>query len=338
LYTYDYENRLTKVEILKSEILNLKSKIKVVSFTYDPFGRRLSKSVHREEIDDDGDDDKDDDDHLFPRTTYYLYDNEDIIKEYNHKGKVTARYVHGLGIDEPLAIEQKGKVYYYHADGLGSVTTLTDSRGKVVQRYDYDSFGNLKRHGHKVKQPYTYTGREWDKETKLYYYRARYYDANIGRFISVDPITRGISHINATSYKQSIKRFPLDKPIKLHQFIYVGNNPVNFIDPWGLWTYATEYGATGTGLTADITGIEGTVDSIFNSVASKDAIVTFTTNVVHGANSLHYSGNAIDLRIRDLSPSQIPQIVNGLRNALGSDYDVILEGDHIHIEYDSHCR
>ena len=155
LYTYDYENRLVKVEIQKG------GRLKIVSFTYDPFGRRLSKAVSHvslrgeaEAISDD-DDDKDDEDKETPRATYYIYDNEDIIMEYNHKGKVTARYVHGSGIDEPLAIERKGKVYYYHFDGLGSITALTDAKGKIVQRYDYDSFGNLKHHRSKVKQPYT---------------------------------------------------------------------------------------------------------------------------------------------------------------------------------------
>ncbi|MEK6589198.1 MAG: RHS repeat-associated core domain-containing protein [Nitrospinota bacterium] len=121
--------------------------------------------------------------------------------------------MHGQGIDELLAIEQKGKVYYYHFDGLGSITALTDNKGKVVQRYDYDSFGNMKHHGHKVKQPYTYTGREWDRETGLYYYRARYYDAKVGRFISKDPIG-------------------FFGGVNLHT--YVGNNPMYWIDPWGL--------------------------------------------------------------------------------------------------------
>ncbi|MBI4378661.1 MAG: RHS repeat protein, partial [Nitrospinae bacterium] len=222
LYSYDYENQLVKVEIQKGD------RLKVVSFTYDPFGRRLSKSVHREEIDDDDneDNDKDEDDKVIPRTTYYVYDNEDIIMEYNHKGKVTARYVHGLRIDEPLAIEQKGKVYYYHADGLGSVTTFTDSRGKVVQRYDHDSFGKLKKHGNKVKNAYTYTAREYDRETGLYYYRARYYDAKVGRFISKDP-------------------FPglMSLPQTLNHYSYVGNNPVIWIDPWGLyWEYSQSTG------------------------------------------------------------------------------------------------
>ncbi|MBI5748482.1 MAG: hypothetical protein HZA00_05095 [Nitrospinae bacterium] len=132
----------------------------------------MSLRGEAEAISDDDDDsgdsgDKDDEDKETPRATYYVYDNEDIIMEYNHKGKITARYVHGAGIDESLAVQKKDHTYYYHADGLGSITALTDAKGKVAQRYEYDSFGNMKRHGHKVKQPYTYTGREWDKETKL---------------------------------------------------------------------------------------------------------------------------------------------------------------------------
>ncbi|MBI4378658.1 MAG: hypothetical protein HY578_06145 [Nitrospinae bacterium] len=112
-----------------------------------------------------------------------------------------------------MAIETKGKVYYYHFDGLGSVTALTDAKGKVAQRYEYDSFGNLKHHGHKVKQPYTYTGRERDRETGLYYYRARYYDPKVGRFINKDPV----------GFEGGI-----------NLYVYLGNNPINFIDPLGL--------------------------------------------------------------------------------------------------------
>jgi RHS repeat-associated protein len=225
LYTYDYENRLIKVEIQRGD------KLKVVTFTYDPFGRRLSKAVHREEIDDnnDGDDDRDAEDKVIPRTTYYVYDNENIIMEYNHKGKPIGRYIHGAGIDEPLAIERKAKTYYYHLDGLGSVTALTDSKGKVVQRYDYDSFGNLKHHGHnKVKQPYTYTAREYDRETGLYYYRKRYYDAKIGRIISKDPFAGFI-----------------DLPQTLNPYPYVRNNPIKLIDPFGLSSLTYDSG-TGT--------------------------------------------------------------------------------------------
>ncbi|MEK6589196.1 MAG: RHS repeat-associated core domain-containing protein, partial [Nitrospinota bacterium] len=275
-YTYDFENRLTKVEVQKNRptlsplmepaLSEAEGKegigggLKIVTFTYDPFGRRLSKAVHMEEIDeeDDGvDNDKDEDHHHTPRATYYIYDNEDIIMEYNHRGKITARYVHGLGIDEPLAIERlaperlnqgKGKVYYYHFDGLGSVTALTDSKGKMVQRYEYDSFGKLKRHGNKIKNAYTYTSREYDRETGLYYFRARYYDAKVGRFISFDHILRGFSHTEATTCRKSINSFPLLQPQKLHPYIYTGNAPINWVDPWGEcpatidtgWIYTTE--------------------------------------------------------------------------------------------------
>jgi RHS repeat-associated protein len=134
--------------------------------------------------------------------------------ECNQKGRVTARYVHGLGIDEPLAVENARDAYYYHADGLGSIVGLTNERGRVVQRYDYDSFGNMQPQWHPVKQPYTYTGREYDPETGLYYYRARYYDPKIGRFITRDPIGFASRDVNL--------------------YAYAHNNPMNFRDPSGL--------------------------------------------------------------------------------------------------------
>ena len=144
----------------------------------------------------------------------YVYDNEDIILEIS--SKATSRYVHGPGIDEPLAVEQKRSTYFFHADGLGSIVNLTDQRGKVVQSYEYSSFGRMKEQGGEVKQPYGYTGREWDKELGLYYYRARYYDPKGGRFISKDPI--GFAGRDVNLYR------------------YVQNNPISNIDPYGLWT------------------------------------------------------------------------------------------------------
>jgi RHS repeat-associated protein len=90
---------------------------------------------------------------------------------------------------------------------------LTDPKGDIVSSYQYDSFGNLTDSTGSISNPFLYTGREFDIETGLYFYRARYYDPSIGRFISEDPIQfKGGNNF----------------------YIYVQNNPVNFIDPDGL--------------------------------------------------------------------------------------------------------
>ena len=125
------------------------------------------------------------------------------------------QYFHGLRIDKSLAVEQKGK---------------------IVQKYEYDSFGNLRHQGNKVKQPYTFTSREWDREIGLCYYRARYMTPESGRFISFDPILRGFSHTESATCSQTINSFPLQRPQKLHPYVYVENNPVNFVDPSGFIT------------------------------------------------------------------------------------------------------
>jgi RHS repeat-associated protein len=88
----------------------------------------------------------------------------------------------------PTTIPVANGTLYYHQDGLGSVTELTDSSGSVAKAYAYDAYGNILESPGTVNQPYTYTGRELDQETGLYYYRARYYDAARGRFLQKDPI------------------------------------------------------------------------------------------------------------------------------------------------------
>ena len=186
-YTYDFENRLIAGTVPAGGLS--------LSYSYDPFGKRLSKTVGGV-------------------TKYYLYDNEDIIAEYDADGNLIASYVHGQGIDEPISMTRGSSTYYYTFDGLGTVSELTDSGQAVVESYKYDAFGKLETPP-ATGNPYTYTAREYDPESGLYFYRARYYDAVIGRFITPDPLW----------FRSSGIKF----------YVYVNNNPVNLVDPQGLY-------------------------------------------------------------------------------------------------------
>jgi RHS repeat-associated protein len=94
------------------------------------------------------------------------------------------------------------------ADHLGSVVRVTDSAANPIVTREYDPWGGLLQGV--TTGGYAFTGREWDAETELYYYRARYYDPVHARFLSSDPLT------------------------STNQYLYVGNRPLASIDPSGL--------------------------------------------------------------------------------------------------------
>lgn len=146
-----------------------------------------------------------------------MYDNEDILLELDGSNNITARYTHGPGIDEPLILEKGGASFFYHADGLGSITEITNNSGSVVQAYTYSSFGKIESQlDPTFIQPYTFTGREFDPETGLYFYRARTYDPVTGRFLQID------QHPGFASLPQTLNKYP-----------YVINRPVTLTDPNG---------------------------------------------------------------------------------------------------------
>jgi len=86
---------------------------------------------------------------------------------------------HGMANDEPLAAEGGSGLTYYHADGLGSIVRTTNASGAVTAERRYTTWGNLETGA--GEPGYAFTGREWDPETGLHSYRARYYDSNLGR-------------------------------------------------------------------------------------------------------------------------------------------------------------
>jgi RHS repeat-associated protein len=213
-YEWNAENQLVAVERDGTEIAR---------FAYDPLGRRVEKVAAG-------------------ITTQYTYDGEDVLRTIDSDG-TTYTYVQGTGIDEPLAREDaSGNLTYYHSDGLGSVVKMTDPSGAVVHEYRYDAWGNIE--SGEAEPGFAFTGREWEPETGLYYYRARYYDPAAGRFISEDPL--GLS-------------------AGINTYTYTANNPARWIDPQG-YDYITYSPASRT----------------LQWVTDSGAVLVSLTNVVTG--------------------------------------------------------
>lgn len=185
-YAWDLENRLASVTLPNGG--------GIVSFKYDAFGRRVQKFGSS-------------------GTTNYLYDGANVMQELDGSAGILARYTGGQDIDETLAQLRSGATNYYQADGLGSITALTNVSGTTSASYSYDAFGNLSLSTGSLTNPSRYTGREFDPELGLYYYRARYYDPAAGRFLSEDPLG---FYAGTTFYP------------------YASNRPTSLTDPFGL--------------------------------------------------------------------------------------------------------
>ncbi len=184
IYDWDAENRLAAVK---------QGATTLASFVYDGRGRRAQKTAAGV-------------------THTYLYDQDNIVEERASSGQIYD-IVQGPAIDRPLAQrDQTGVVSYYLADHLGSVVQMTNNVGAVTLTREYDPWGNLVQGSGTAG--FAFTGREWDSETSAYYYRARYYDPKIGRFISEDPIGLLGDDVNF--------------------YAYVQNDPVGFADPSGM--------------------------------------------------------------------------------------------------------
>jgi RHS repeat-associated protein len=129
-------------------------------------------------------------------------------------GNAVERYQQGMTIDgiEGRQLGQTELSDRYIKDHLGSVMKVIREYGTAENEYIYDSFGNIIYQSGTLTNQRLYTSRFYDSESRLYYYRARYYDPETGRFLSVDPIGF-VAGVNL--------------------FVYVENNPINFKDPLG---------------------------------------------------------------------------------------------------------
>jgi RHS repeat-associated protein len=185
IFTWNEENQLTQVALPSGLVVNYK---------YDGLGRRIQRTTSA------------------GANERYVYDGPDVLLDLNADWSVATKYLNGPGIDNHLRqTSATTGASYYLTDHLGSTAALTDATGNVVEQESYDSFGNG---AGSVRTRYGYTGRERDPDTGLLYYRARWYDPQVGRFISEDPAELA------------------DGP---NMYSYVSNNATNEIDPQGLF-------------------------------------------------------------------------------------------------------
>jgi RHS repeat-associated protein len=149
-------------------------------------------------------------------TDRFVYgQNQNIALEFDGSGALTNRYLHGNSIDAIMADEANGSVGWTLTDNLGTVRDVVDGTGSRQNHFVYDSFGNVTSETNSsFDTRFTFTGREFDAETGNYDYRFRPFRPSSGRFIEEDPIRFRSGDMNL--------------------YRYVGNNTINFVDPYGL--------------------------------------------------------------------------------------------------------
>jgi RHS repeat-associated protein len=185
-YTYDYADRLTKVEENSST---------TGEYVYDGKSKRLQATENS-------------------TTTTYIHFGYGVL--YEETSSTSAAYVYGPTglLAKRTTAGQESHTYYYHTDHLESTRLVTDESKNIISAITYHPFGEPD--DKEGSEDFLFTGKERDS-TGLFYYGARYYDPDIGRFLTRDPM----------------RKMDIENPQNLNKYTYCLNNPVKFIDPDG---------------------------------------------------------------------------------------------------------
>ena len=217
--TWDFDNRMSSADVDNDGTDD-------VSYQFDALGRRVAN--------DNG-----------TTTTVYVQSGQQTIADYtlgDTPASPTYTYYYASYIDEPVMRAGAGSLTYFHRNQQYSIVALTDSAGSIKERYSYTAYGSptiFDGNGAVLTSSvennhYTYTGREWDRDIKLYHFRARMYDAISGRFCSRDPI----------GYWDG-----------LNQYEFVRSNPIREIDPFGLAASCAGSACTRSGPHGEFEGV-----------------------------------------------------------------------------------
>ncbi len=207
--TYDRENRMTAWSVYPID----------VNYTYCALGKRVMKAYNN-------------------NTTLYFYDGiNTILEKYkastSSNFSTSAVYTLAPGVISHIISERKNNTdLYFHYDPIGNVQFITNSYGQITASYVQEGFGNiLASIGSLTTENWHLTTKQIEPEIGLYFFYARWYDPEVGRFITWDP-----EIINIGLSKGCIKKTKklLREPLGLNPYLYTINNPITLIDPNGL--------------------------------------------------------------------------------------------------------
>lgn len=197
-YQFNYRNRMIGVDNGTT-----------ATYQYDALDRRILKTTASD-------------------TIRYFYHGVQCIEEVyspisSREGLGWVSYIYSTALDDILFMHRNNQKYYYHKNHLGSVMSITDSTGSIVETYEYDPYGaptfynttGTEITASTIGNIILFSGREYDHETDLYYFRARTMNPILGRFIQHDPLLY-VDDINYYSYGI--------------------NNPLTSVDYWGTFS------------------------------------------------------------------------------------------------------